>query len=87
MTAHATQEEKQRCLDAGMNDHVSKPIDPVALFETVGRFYKPSAEPDQPVSNPEAEKPREEEMRVSRPSKVSTPPTACCASPETASCI
>jgi signal transduction histidine kinase/CheY-like chemotaxis protein/HAMP domain-containing protein len=41
MTAHATVEERQRCLDAGMNDHVAKPIDPAALFEAVGRFYKP----------------------------------------------
>jgi len=45
MTAHATLEEKQRCLDAGMNDHVSKPIDPGALYETVGRYYKPGASP------------------------------------------
>jgi len=42
MTAHATIEEKQRCLAAGMNDHVSKPIDPGALFETVARYYKPA---------------------------------------------
>jgi two-component system sensor histidine kinase/response regulator len=44
MTAHATIEEKQRCLAAGMNDHISKPIDPAALFETVSRFYKPAAD-------------------------------------------
>jgi PAS domain S-box-containing protein len=43
MTAHATMEERQRCLAAGMNDHISKPIDPALLFETVGRFYKPTA--------------------------------------------
>ena len=43
MTAHATIEERQRCLAAGMNDHISKPIDPALLFETVGRFYKPAA--------------------------------------------
>jgi len=42
MTAHATIEERQRCLDAGMNDHVSKPIDPTLLFTTVGRFYNPA---------------------------------------------
>jgi signal transduction histidine kinase/CheY-like chemotaxis protein len=42
MTAHATIEERQRCLAAGMSDHVSKPIDPDSLFETVGRFYKPA---------------------------------------------
>ncbi len=41
MTAHATIEERHRCLAAGMNDHISKPIDPALLFETVGRFYKP----------------------------------------------
>jgi CheY-like chemotaxis protein len=41
MTAHATVEERQRCLAAGMNDHISKPIDPENLFETLGRFYTP----------------------------------------------
>ena len=48
MTAHATIEEKQRCLATGMNDHVSKPIDPAMLFETVGRFLRPS---DAPVAS------------------------------------
>ena len=38
MTAHATIEERQKCLDAGMNGHVSKPVVPAALFETVERF-------------------------------------------------
>ncbi len=42
MTAHATVEERQRCLAAGMLDHISKPIDPAALFETVARHWKPA---------------------------------------------
>jgi len=42
MTAHATVEERQRCLASGMNDHIAKPIDPGNLFETVARFYKPA---------------------------------------------
>jgi len=50
MTAHATLEEKQKCLDAGMNDHISKPIDPGALFETVGRFYKPTTNATPPTA-------------------------------------
>jgi CheY-like chemotaxis protein len=41
MTAHALVEERQRCLDAGMNDHVSKPIDPDRLFATLMRWAKP----------------------------------------------
>jgi len=42
MTAHATIEERQRCLASGMNAHISKPIDPSALFETVARYYRPA---------------------------------------------
>jgi len=56
MTAHATLEEKQRCLDAGMNEHVSKPIDPNALYETVGRFYSTAAA--QPAAASVVGKPR-----------------------------
>jgi CheY-like chemotaxis protein/HPt (histidine-containing phosphotransfer) domain-containing protein len=37
MTAHATTEERERCLAAGMVDHVAKPIDPDVLIETVAR--------------------------------------------------
>ncbi len=48
MTAHATFEERQRCLEAGMNDHVAKPIDPGMLFETLGRFYQPRSAGSSP---------------------------------------
>lgn len=32
MTANAFEEDKQRCLEAGMNDHVAKPIDHAQLY-------------------------------------------------------
>lgn len=35
MTANAMSEDRQRCLDAGMNDHISKPIDPAALRQVL----------------------------------------------------
>jgi two-component system, sensor histidine kinase and response regulator len=40
LTAHALTEERQRVLEAGMNDQISKPIDPDALFDTLGRYYR-----------------------------------------------
>ncbi|MBV8631778.1 MAG: response regulator, partial [Silvibacterium sp.] len=43
MTAHALVEERQRCIEAGMNDHVSKPIDPDALFATLARWTHSAA--------------------------------------------
>ncbi len=59
MTAHATMEERQRCLAGGMNEHLSKPIEPDNLFETVGRFYRPaaSATPVPPAATPKTDAP------------------------------
>ena len=44
MTAHALVEERERCLAAGMNDHVTKPIDPDALFAALTRWTKHRAQ-------------------------------------------
>jgi signal transduction histidine kinase/CheY-like chemotaxis protein len=38
MTAHAMISEKQKCLDAGMNDHIPKPIDPKTVFDTLSKW-------------------------------------------------
>ena len=38
MTAHAMAEERDRCIAAGMNDHITKPIDPDAMFNTLLRW-------------------------------------------------
>ncbi|MBF0508820.1 MAG: response regulator, partial [Deltaproteobacteria bacterium] len=41
MTAHALHSERQKCLDAGMNDHVAKPVDPANLISTLVKWLKP----------------------------------------------
>jgi HPt (histidine-containing phosphotransfer) domain-containing protein len=34
-------DERQRCLDAGMQDHITKPIDPETLYRTLAAWCKP----------------------------------------------
>ena len=41
MTANAMEGDREKCLQAGMNDHVSKPIDPDVLYAAVKRWVKP----------------------------------------------
>ena len=38
MTAHAMQGDRERCLEAGMNDYVSKPISPQALADVLDKW-------------------------------------------------
>ena len=40
MTAHAMVSERERCIAAGMNDHLSKPIEVDMLYMTLERWFK-----------------------------------------------
>ncbi|MBF0101725.1 MAG: response regulator [Desulfobacterales bacterium] len=41
LTAHAMTGEKEKCIEAGMNDYVSKPIDTNELYRTLIKWIKP----------------------------------------------
>jgi two-component system sensor histidine kinase/response regulator len=43
MTANAMQRDQERCLQAGMNDYIAKPIEPEALWAVLRRWIKPRA--------------------------------------------
>ena len=43
MTANAMKDDIERCLEAGLNDHVAKPIDTEGLYNTLIKWIKPAA--------------------------------------------
>ncbi|AGW14690.1 response regulator [Megalodesulfovibrio gigas] len=45
MTAHAMSGDRELSLEAGMNDHITKPIDPVQLLTTLVTWIKPGDRP------------------------------------------
>ncbi|RQW84425.1 MAG: response regulator [Methylococcus sp.] len=47
MTANAMQQDRDKCLAAGMNDFVAKPIDPDSLFNTLLRWIPAQSNPQQ----------------------------------------
>jgi DNA-binding response OmpR family regulator len=55
MTANAFESDRRICLDAGMNDHIGKPVEPALLFQTVLKFdHAPAAPaPRQGSSDPD----------------------------------
>jgi signal transduction histidine kinase/CheY-like chemotaxis protein len=48
MTANAYAEDRAACLAAGMDDHVTKPVDPEALFATLLKWLPPVAAVPRP---------------------------------------
>ena len=92
MTANAMAGDRERSLAAGMNDHVTKPIDPDALFEALlqwlpeGPPASPGPPPPAPLGRcrPAAPRPRAGAPAWRRTTRwrvfrASTPKTACAA--------
>lgn len=43
MTANAMQQDKEQCLEVGMNDFITKPINPEVLYQTLASWIKGTA--------------------------------------------
>ncbi|MCP5158004.1 MAG: PAS domain S-box protein [Gammaproteobacteria bacterium] len=50
MTAHTTREEQDRCLEIGMDDHISKPASLKTLSQILARWHP--ARPGEPIATP-----------------------------------
>ena len=52
MTAHALKGDRELCLEAGMNDYVTKPIDPCILFAALGHWTPKTERPQMRAPAP-----------------------------------
>jgi len=44
ITAHAMPEEQEKCYNAGINEYVSKPVNPHTLFKAIARLIQPESQ-------------------------------------------
>ncbi len=52
MTAYAMSGDREKCLEAGMNDHVSKPLDPQHMFATLTKWMPPPEKRQKDLTEP-----------------------------------
>jgi two-component system sensor histidine kinase/response regulator len=64
MTAHAMKGEREKSLDAGMNDHITKPIDPMLLYAAICKFTGRTPNIEEPKPEIEATKTQENTIQI-----------------------
>jgi signal transduction histidine kinase/DNA-binding response OmpR family regulator len=66
MTAHAMTGDREKSLDAGMNDHINKPIDPKTLYSTLTKWIGNKVSDDKHEKEISAdEQKQEQEQEIS----------------------
>jgi len=51
LTANAIKGDRDRCIESGMDDYLSKPLDPERLFETLDIYLSPKEKPTMAASD------------------------------------
>jgi len=51
MTANAMAGDREKCIEAGMNDHIGKPIHPPTLFEIIDHYVKTAGKAPEATDN------------------------------------
>lgn len=51
MTAHAMKGDRDKCIEAGMNDYITKPIEPESLFDAISRWIPSELSTEKAVSS------------------------------------
>jgi two-component system, sensor histidine kinase and response regulator len=62
MTAHALQGDSLRCLEAGMDDYISKPLDIRRLMQVIASLQRKKGSGSAPAAAGESERPYEDEQ-------------------------
>ena len=60
MTANAMSEDRDKSIAAGMNEHITKPIDPAEIFNTLLKFIEPSKNSEIKIVENKDDSPQEE---------------------------
>ncbi|MBF0448441.1 MAG: PAS domain S-box protein [Magnetococcales bacterium] len=69
MTANALSDDRDQCLNAGMQDHIAKPINPDVLYSTLQKWVKPAT----PKPLPDAKKRIKKKIKKKQDNRKSVP--------------
>ena len=73
LTANAMEKDRQRCLDAGMDDYLSKPFSQKQLLAVLARYLTPQPPAAESVETTETAVPRPEQTELPSPTPTVVP--------------